>query len=54
MSIDRRLLSPLGVLSVSASLPILEASLMAAYASFKEGDNLRTFLGAKVLCMSPE
>ena len=46
MSIDRRLLRPLGVLSVFASLPILEAGLMAAYAFFKEGDNLRTFLSS--------
>jgi hypothetical protein len=46
MSIDRRLLRPLGVLCVFVSLPILEAALMAAYAFFKEGDNLRTFLGA--------
>jgi hypothetical protein len=46
MSIDRRLVRPLGVLCVFASLPILEAALMAAYAFFKEGDNLRTFLGS--------
>jgi hypothetical protein len=46
MSIDRQLLRPLGVLSVLVSLPILEASLMAASAFFKEGDMLRTVLGA--------
>jgi membrane-bound metal-dependent hydrolase YbcI (DUF457 family) len=46
MSIEPRLQRPLGVLSVLASLPILEASLMAAYAFFMEGDNLRTFLGS--------
>ena len=46
MSIDRQLLRPLGILSVFVSLPILEASLMAASAFFEEGDTLRTGLGA--------
>jgi len=46
MSIERQLLRPLGILSVFVSLPILEASLMAASAFFKEGDTLRTVLGA--------
>jgi hypothetical protein len=46
MSIDRQLLRPLGILSVFVSLPILEASLMATSAFFKEGDTLRTVLGA--------
>ena len=46
MLIDRQLLRPLGILSVFVSLPILEASLMAASAFFKEGDTLRTVLGA--------
>jgi hypothetical protein len=46
MSIDRQLLRPLGVLSVFVSLPILEASLMAASPFFEEGDTLRTVLGA--------
>jgi hypothetical protein len=46
MSIDRQLLRPLGVLGVFVSLPILEASLMAASAFFGEGDMLRTALGA--------
>jgi len=45
MSIDRQLLRPLGILSVFVSLPILEASLMAASAFFEEGDMLRTVLG---------
>src|SRR5262245_54061037 len=45
MSIDRQLLRPLGILSVFVSLPILEASLMAASAFFEEGDALRTGLG---------
>jgi hypothetical protein len=46
MSIDRQLLRPLGILSLFVSLPILEASLMAASAFFKEDDTLRTVLGA--------
>ena len=46
MSIDRQLLRPLGILSVFVSLPILEASLMAASAFFEEGDSLRTVLSA--------
>jgi hypothetical protein len=37
MSVDQRLLRPLGILSVFVSLPILEASLMAAFAFFNEG-----------------
>src|SRR5262245_52653507 len=45
MLIDRQLLRPLGILSVFVSLPILEASLMAASAFFAEGDTLRTVLG---------
>ena len=45
MSIDRQLLRPLGILSVFVSLPILEASLMAASAFFEEGDTLRAMLG---------
>jgi hypothetical protein len=45
MSIDRQLLRPLGTLSLFVSLPILEASLMAASAFFEEGDALRTGLG---------
>jgi len=46
MSIDRQLLRPLGILSVFVSLPILEASLMAASAFLEEGDTLRVLLGA--------
>jgi hypothetical protein len=46
MSIGGQLLRPLGILSVFVSLPILEASLMAASAFYKEGDTLRTVLGA--------
>jgi hypothetical protein len=46
MSIERQLLRPLGILSVFVSLPILEASLMAAFAFFEEGDALRTVLGS--------
>jgi hypothetical protein len=46
MSIERQLLRPLGILSVIVSLPILEASLMAASAFFEEGDTLRTVLGS--------
>ena len=45
MSIDRQLLRPLGILCVFVSLPILEASLMAASAFFEEGDTLRALLG---------
>jgi hypothetical protein len=45
MSIERQLLRPLGILSVCVSLPILEASLMAASAFFEESDVLRTVLG---------
>ena len=37
MSIDRQILRPFGILSMLASLPILEASLMAAAAFFEEG-----------------
>ena len=46
MLIDRHLRRPLGILSVFVSLPILEASLMAAFAFFEEGDTLRTVLGS--------
>jgi hypothetical protein len=46
MAIERQLLRPLGILSVFVSPPILEASLMAASAFFKERDMLRTGLGA--------
>jgi hypothetical protein len=46
MSIDRQLLRPLGILSIFVSLPILEASSMAAFAFFKEGDTLRTVLSS--------
>ena len=45
MTIDRQPLRPLGILSVFVSLPILEASLMAASSFFEEGDTLRTVLG---------
>src|SRR5215470_13430421 len=55
MSIDRQLLRPLGILSIFVSLPILEASSMAAFAFLKEGDTLRSVLsslgGAGALCI---
>lgn len=46
MSVDRRLLRPLGLLSIFVSLPILEAGVMAAFAFFEEGDTLRTMLSS--------
>jgi hypothetical protein len=52
---ERKLFRPLGILSIFASLPILEASSMAAVAFFEGGDTLRTVLSslgfAGALCL---
>lgn len=44
--VDPRLVRPVGVLTLLASLPITEAGLMALGAFWAEGDSLRTFLSA--------
>src|SRR5215831_1986464 len=44
MSIDYRFFRPIGVLSIFASLPILEAALQAARAFVHLGDYLRLLL----------
>ena len=44
--VDPRIVRPVGVLTLLASLPITEAGLMALGAFWTEGDLLRTFLSA--------